>query len=253
MRRALSILPPVLFAFGLVLVWHFVADYRLVSPVFLPTPERAFGDLAARFADGAIWEPLASTVGRMIVGWFLASLLGIAIGAAIGLTPLMRDLLEPTLEFLRPIPASAMIPVGILFLGLSDKMAVSVIAFGSIWPVLMSSIFGFGAVRERLQEVAALLGLSRWEFLTRIAIPSAMPDILAGMRSGLAVSLILAVVTEMQASLPGLGYDIFLAQRNFRSGELYAGLIMLGLLGVIINRGLQIVERRVLRWRPDNF
>ena len=230
MKRLLNLLPPLAFAGALLLIWHVATDMRLVSPVFLPTPSRAFGDLAARFADGTIWEPL---------------------GAAIGLTPLARDLLEPTLEFLRPLPASAMIPVAILFFGLSENMAVSVIAFGSIWPVLMSSIYGFGAVRVRLQEVSALLGLSRVEFLRKIAIPSAMPDILAGMRSGLAVSLILAVVTEMQASLPGLGRDIFLAQRSFRSGELYAGLVMLGLLGVLINHGLQIAENRLLRWRPQ--
>ena len=251
MRRFLNLLPPLLFAAGLLAIWYVVAEFRLVSPVFLPPPGRAFGELATRFADGTIWEPIGSTVFRMIFGWLLASLVGIAIGAAIGLSPLARDLLEPTLEFLRPLPASAMIPVAILFFGLSEQMAISVIAFGSIWPVLMSSIFGFSNVRVRLQEVSELLGLSRVEFLQKIAIPSAMPDILAGMRSGLAVSLILAVVTEMQASLPGLGRDIFLAQRSFRSGELYAGLIMLCLLGVLINHGLQIAERHLLRWRPQ--
>ena len=251
MKLILRLAPPLAFAAALLAIWFVVAELRLVSPVFLPSPGRAFGDLAARFADGSIWEPVGATVQRMILGWFLASLAGVALGAMIGLTPLARDLIEPTLEFLRPLPASAMIPVAILFFGLSENMAVSVIAFGSIWPVLMSSIFGFGAVRVRLQEVAALLGLSRAEFLAKIAIPSAMPDILAGMRSGLAVSLILAVVTEMQASLPGLGRDIFLAQRSFRSGELYAGLVMLGLIGVIINHGLQIAEIRLLRWRPQ--
>jgi len=251
MKLILRLAPPLAFAAALLAIWFVVAELRLVSPVFLPSPGRAFGDRAARFADGSIWEPVGATVQRMILGWFLASLAGVALGAMIGLTPLARDLIEPTLEFLRPLPASAMIPVAILFFGLSENMAVSVIAFGSIWPVLMSSIFGFGAVRVRLQEVAALLGLSRAEFLAKIAIPSAMPDILAGMRSGLAVSLILAVVTEMQASLPGLGRDIFLAQRSFRSGELYAGLVMLGLIGVIINHGLQIAENRLLRWRPQ--
>ena len=251
MKRLLAPLPPLLFAAGLLVIWYLVSEFRLVSPVFLPTPERAFGDLVSRFADGTIWEPFGATVARMVLGWFLASLIGIALGAAIGLTPLARDLLEPTLDFLRPLPASAMIPVAILFFGLSEQMAVSVIAFGSIWPVLMSSIFGFSNVRTRLQEVSALLGLSRVEFMQKIAIPSALPDILAGMRSGLAVSLILAVVTEMQASLPGLGRDIFLAQRSFRSGELYAGLIMLGALGVVINHGLELVERRLLRWRPN--
>lgn len=250
MGRLRAIAPPLLFAAGLVAIWYVVTDMRLVSPVFLPTPARTFDEIASRFADGSIWTPILATVQRMALGWLFASLAGIAIGAAIGLTPLARDLLEPTLEFVRPLPASAMIPVAILFLGLSEQMAIFVIAFGSIWPVLMSSIFGFGAVRTRLREVSALLGLTKWEFLVKIAAPSAMPDILAGMRSGLAISLILAVVTEMQASLPGLGRDIFLAQRSFRSAELYAGLVMLGLIGVLINHGLEIAERRLLRWRP---
>ena len=243
--------PAILFAAGLFAIWQLIAEFRLVSPVFMPAPTRAFGELWTRFADGSIWTPFLNTTRRMIVGWFLASLAGIAIGAAIGLNRTARELLEPTLEFIRPLPASAMIPVAILFFGLSEKMAAFVVAFGSIWPVLMSSIYGFSYVRVRLQEVSAVLGLTRWEFLTKIAIPSALPDILAGMRTGLAVSLILAVVTEMQASLPGLGHDVFLAQRSFRSAELFAGVIMLGVIGVIINHGLQLAERRLLRWRPQ--
>ncbi len=249
MSRALNALPPLLFAAAALLAWWLVTEFRLVSPVFLPTPARTFDELAGRFADGSIWTSLFATLARMILGWLLASLAGVALGAAIGLTPLARDFLSPTLEFLRPLPASAMIPVAILFFGLSEQMAVFVIAFGSIWPVLMSSVFGFGHVSPRLREVSAALGLTKWEFLGKIATPSAMPDIVAGMRSGLAVSLILAVVTEMQASLPGLGRDIFLAQRSFRGTELYAGLIMLGVIGVAINHGLGLAERRLLRWR----
>ena len=251
MKFLRNIAPPVLFAAGLIAIWQLVAEFRLVSPVFLPSASRAFGELWSRFADGSIWTPFFSTTQRMIVGWFLASLAGIALGAGIGLTRWIKELIEPTLEFLRPLPASAMIPVAILFFGLSENMAAFVIAFGSIWPVLMSSIYGFSNVRVRLQEVSAMLGLTRLEFLRKIAIPSALPDILAGMRTGLAVSLILAVVTEMQASLPGLGHDVFLAQRSFRSAELFAGLIMLGVIGVIINHGLQLAEGRLLRWRPQ--
>ncbi len=242
---------PLLFAVGVIALWWLVAWFRLVSPVFLPSPERTFDELAVRFADGSIWLPLSATLERMIVGWLLASLAGVALGAAIGLSPLARDFLSPTLEFLRPLPASAMIPVAILFFGLSEGMAIFVIAFGSVWPVLMSSIFGFGHVRIRLREVAILLGMTKTRFLIKIATPSALPDILAGMRSGLAISLILAVVTEMQASLPGLGRDIFLAQRSFRSTELYAGIVMLGLIGVLINQGLHRAETWLLRWRPQ--
>ena len=192
---------------------------------------------------------IGATSLRMLFGWAFASLLGVVVGAAIGSSAMARDYLEPTLEFLRPLPASAVIPVAILFLGLSNEMSISVIAFGAIWPVLLSSVYGFGSLQVRLREVAAALGLNRIEFLRKIAFPAALPDILSGVRVSLAICLILAVVTEMQASLPGLGRDIFLAQRNFRSADLYAGLIMLGAIGFIVNYALLMVEQRLLRWR----
>jgi sulfonate transport system permease protein len=249
LASAASSLPALAFAIGLLLVWQLLTELRVISPIFFPAPSRAFEVLAARFADGSIWPSIEATSLRMLFGWMFASLLGIAIGAAIGSSALARDFLEPTLEFLRPLPASAVIPVAILFLGLSNEMSVSVIAFGAIWPVLLSSIYGFGSLQVRLREVSAALGLGRIEFLRKIAFPAALPDILSGVRVSLAICLILAVVTEMQASLPGLGRDIFFAQRNFRSADLYAGLIMLGAIGFIVNYALLMVEQRLLRWR----
>lgn len=242
-------LPAVAFAAALLLLWQVLADARLISPIFFPAPARAIGELAARIADGSLWPSLGATVLRMILGWVLASVVGVALGGMIGASARLRAYIEPTLEFVRPLPASAIIPVAILFLGLSEAMSVSVIAFGAIWPVLLSSIYGFATVRVRLLEVATALEMRRMEILRTIALPSAMPDILSGLRVSLAIALILAVVTEMQASLPGLGRDIFLAQRNFRSGELYAGLIVLGITGFLANYVLQRAERRLLRWR----
>jgi sulfonate transport system permease protein len=174
------------------------------------------------------------------------------IGAAIGSSRLARDLLEPTLEFVRPLPASAVIPVAILFLGLSNTMSLAVIAFGAIWPVLLASVHGFSSVQPELRQVSDVLGFNRAAFIWKIALPSALPDIVAGLRVSLAISLILAVVTEMQASLPGLGWDIFYAQRVYRSADLYAGLILLGALGFMGNLLLMQIERRALRWRAAN-
>jgi sulfonate transport system permease protein len=239
----------VVFAVGLLAAWQLLADARLVSPVFFPAPSRAIGELYARLVDGSAWPSIEATVARMMFGWVSASLLGVVLGAAIGCSRLARDLIEPTLEFIRPLPASAIIPVAILFLGLSNQMSIAVICFGAIWPVLLGSVHGFGAVQGRLQEVAAALELSRAEFLRKIALPSAAPDILSGLRVSLAVSLILAVVTEMQGSLPGIGRDIVLAQRNFRSADLYGGLILLGLIGLTANHALLAIEKHALRWR----
>jgi ABC-type nitrate/sulfonate/bicarbonate transport system permease component len=128
-------------------------------------------------------------------------------------------------------------------------MSLAVIGFGAIWPVLLASIHGFSSVSSELRQVSEVLGFGRWKYMTSIALPFALPEIMSGVRVSLAISLILAVVTEMQASLPGLGWEIFYAQRVYRSADLYAGLIVLGAVGFATNHLLQRVERRALPWR----
>ena len=226
---------------------------QVLSPVYFPPPTSAFRVLGERLRDGSIWPSLGSTVMRMFYGWVLACLLGVAVGGLIGSSTVMRDYLRPILEFFRSLPASAIMPMAVLFLGLSNQMSIVVIAFGSIWPVLLGSVQGFSTVKSRLIEVFDMLQLTWREGLVSLTIPSALPDIMTGARISLAIALILAVVTEMQASLPGLGSDIFQAQRAFRSPELYAGLLVLGMLGFGLSYTLQLIERRLLRWHnPHN-
>ncbi|OGA21946.1 MAG: ABC transporter permease [Betaproteobacteria bacterium RIFCSPLOWO2_02_FULL_65_24] len=251
MRRLLGspALGAAVFAAGLLLAWQVLVDQKLISPVFFPSPSRTLEELWDQVASGRLWDPLAATTLRMFYGFALASLLGVVLGAAIGSSRTAREFLAPLLELMRPLPASAIIPPAILFFGLSAKMATIVIAFGAIWPVLLASVHGFANVERLLQDLCAALRLSRRDYLLKVAFPSAMPDILAGARVSLAIALILAVVTEMQASQPGLGQNILLAQRTYRSPELYAGVVTLGILGFLINRLLLLIERRVLRWQ----
>jgi sulfonate transport system permease protein len=142
-----------------------------------------------------------------------------------------------------------MMPVAIAILGLTDAMVLAVIAFGALWPMLLATVHGFAAVEPRLYQVSRALGLSQLEVIRKIALPSAMPDILSGMRVGLTIALILAVVGEMLASRPGLGQAILLAARSFQSADLFAGVIMLGLIGYVSGTALSLVEQRMLRWR----
>uniref|UniRef100_UPI00310131B8 ABC transporter permease n=1 Tax=Neorhizobium sp. EC2-8 TaxID=3129230 RepID=UPI00310131B8 len=242
---ASSFLVAILFVWG----WQALADNRIVSPVFLPGPDRAWRSLVMGFTTGDLGVKFLSTVERMFWGWLIASFLGIVLGAAIGTSPRLRAYIAPTLEFLRPLPASATIPLAIAMLGLSDGMVLAVIAFGALWPVLLATVHGFAAVEPRLYEVAQALKLSRPAVIFKIALPSASPDILAGMRLGLTVALILAVVCEMIAGRDGLGNWILLAARSFRAPDLYAGVILLGLLGYLTSIVIGAVEGRLLSWR----
>jgi sulfonate transport system permease protein len=185
----------------------------------------------------------------MSLGWLSASLAGVALGGLIGSSRQARELIGPTLEFLRPLPASAVIPAAIAIFGLTPAMAIGVIAFGSIWPMLLATVHGFAHVEPRLIEVARALGFSRLSVALKIALPSALPDILSGLRLGLTVALILSVVCEMIAGLDGLGAWELVAARAYRSPDIFAGVILLGAIGLTANAALTLVEARALRGR----
>ncbi|WP_397474454.1 ABC transporter permease [Pusillimonas sp.] len=250
-RRAqwLNRLGAIAFAVFLLAIWQLLAALEVISPLFFPSPARTLGELWSQIVNGQIWSPFFSTVLRMFYGWVVASLLGVVLGALIAGSLISKRLFAPILEFLRPMPASAIIPVAILAFGLSNTMSTAVIAFGSIWPVLLAAVQGFSSVEPRLLEMADAMRMTAWDRFRKVSLPSAMPDILAGARVGLAIALILAVVTEMQASLPGLGQSILMAQRSYRTPELYAGVVMLGVIGFGASMLLQWIERRILRWR----
>ena len=236
-------------AAGFIGLWQLIANFKLVSPVFLPGPDRAWTALMRGFATGDLAGKLVGTLEHMAYGWLAASVAGIALGALIGSSRLMRVYIAPSLEFLRPLPVSAIIPVAIAMLGLTQGMALFVIAFGAIWPIMLATIHGFAAVEPRLYEVARSLQMSRPAIVFKIALPSALPDILAGMRLSLTVALILSVVCEVLAGLDGLGHWVLLSARAFRSADLFAGVILLGAMGYITSVAMSLAERRLLAWQ----
>lgn len=236
-------------AAGFVGLWQLVANFKLISPVFLPGPDRAWAALMRGLATGDLTSKLVGTLEHMAYGWLAASIAGIALGAMIGSSRLMRAYIAPSLEFLRPLPVSAIIPVAIAMLGLTQGMALFVIAFGAIWPIMLATIHGFAAVEPRLYEVARSLQMSRPAVVFKIALPSALPDILAGMRLSLTVALILSVVCEVLAGLDGLGHWVLLSARAFRSADLFAGVILLGATGYVTSVAMSLAERRLLAWQ----
>ncbi len=224
-------------------------DAHLVSPAIVAAPHDIWAALAAGFASGDLWAPIRSTIGHLLAGWIAACAAGVALGALVGMTAFGRAFVAPMLEFLRPLPASAIAPVGLLLIGRNDLMIVAVIVFGAVWPVLLASVHGFATVEPRLGEVSRTLHLTRAQTFWSISIPSALPDIIAGARVSIAIALILAVVAEILASSGGLGDWLNLAERSYRTADLYAGVLLVGVLGVLTNFGLERVEAYVLRWK----
>ena len=230
-------------------LWAIASACKWVSPVYLPSPGATFSSLIRGWTTGDLCLLTIGTVERMCYGWVLASLIGIAIGSLIGVSATLRSWLQPMLELIRPLPASAIMPAAIALFGLSPAMVLFVIAFGALWPVFLATVHGFASVEPRLKEVASVLGLSNVEFILKIGLPNALIDAFGGMRLSLTISLILAVVGEMLAAQEGLGSAILQAARSFRAADLFAGVVLLGMIGFASNMLLSAFERRMLGWK----
>lgn len=230
----------------LLLVWEIVA--RLKGSVYLPPVSTIATTFVHEWFSAQFRDEALPSLYRMVVGYAAASVLGVTIGVLIGAyRPLFR-LLDPFLQFLRAIPPSAIIPVGILLIGIGDAMKIVVICFGALWPILVNAADGARNVpRERL-DTARIFGVSEFEQLVSVTLPSAMPGIFAGLRTGLSIAFIMIVVSEMIGSTNGLGYYILQAQRTFAIPEMYGGIVLLAILGYCLNAGFLAVERRVLAW-----
>lgn len=234
---------------GLAVAWQVVTTL-LDDPVFWPT----FTAVAARLWEGWLANPtawvesLAPSLGRLAAGWALAVAIGIGAGVLIGQSRSAREHLDPIIQFARAIPPPALLPAFIVLLGIGDAMKVAMIAFGVVWPILLNTADGVASV-DRLQwETARAYRIGRADELTRVVLPAASPRIFAGLRIGLSIAVILMVISEMAATVNGIGFELVEAQRTFRMLDAWAIILLLGIIGYGLNGMLAIVEGRMLAW-----
>ncbi|WP_020135515.1 ABC transporter permease [Streptomyces sp. 351MFTsu5.1] len=185
---------------------------------------------------------------RLTAGYALAAVAGVALGTVIGSYRRLRAVCEPVLEFLRAIPPPVLIPVIMLFAGIGDTMKVTVIASGCVWPILLNTVEGVRAVDPVMLETARTYGISGPSRLRHLVLPSASPQIFAGLRQALSIGIILMVISEMFAASNGIGFTVVQFQRSFAVPDMWTGIIVLGLLGCLLSVVFQLVERRVLAW-----
>lgn len=208
--------------------------------------------IAQRFADLWLFERVPDDVVpsllRLGVGYALSVLIGVTVGLALGTFRLARQATQPFVEFLRALPSVALIPFGILALGVGDAYKIFIIVLGSVWPVLLNTVDGVRGVDRGLLEAARAYNVGPRARLLEVVVPSAAPRIVAGMRTSMSIAIILMVVSEMVASRNGLGYFVLEAQRRFAIADMWAGIVLLGLIGYVANFVFVQAERRVLHW-----
>jgi NitT/TauT family transport system permease protein len=168
-----------------------------------------------------------------------------------GAVPVVYDALKMVVEFLRPIPSVAMIPLAILFLGLGTAMRVSVITYAAFWPLLISTIYGVRAVDPVALDTARNFGVPPAEALYRVTLPAALVSIATGLRVSASIALVVTVTTELVAGNSGLGFYVSQMEQANRLPSMYAGILLTGILGFIINLLFSALEKRVVFWSPS--
>lgn len=239
-----------IFVVGLVLVGWAVAT-AWADSLFFPPPSEVLSEVWNGWIMewSTAWEEnIRPSLGRLLSGFVLAAVLSIALGVAIGRSRSLGDYVEPIIHFVRSIPPPALLPLFIVLLGIDDNMKIVLIATGVFPPILLNTIEGVRSIDPLYLETARVYRISRIRRLTRVILPAAAPKIFAGLRISLSIAVILMVISELVAATDGVGFRILQAQRQFKMVELWAGLVVLGAIGAVLNLGLALIERRVLRW-----
>ena len=231
--------------------WQFSALYMLDTPTWPPVT-RILSAWYENIADGTLIRHLLATLWRQMLGYSLAVLLGVTLGVLMGYYRILNNLFEPLVEIFRPIPGPAYLPVLILFVGIGHEMKVVLIMIASLFPILLNTYGGVRAIDPVQLDTARTLGLTTPQAMREVVLPAASPQIFTGMRISLAISLILAILSEMIVSTDGLGYFTLLAERTFKVPEMYAGIFTLAIFGYTLNRLFLLGKSKLIRWHQES-
>ncbi|MFD0307038.1 ABC transporter permease [Streptomyces sp. NPDC059517] len=223
----------------------------LVDEDYFPPTSRIADALAGELSDDAFWTALGDTLTGWAIGLVIAVGAGIVAGVLISVTPYLREATASTIEFLRPIPSVALIPLAVLLYGTELRSVLLLVVYASFWQVLVQVMYGVQDVDPVAEETARSYGLGTWARVRHVLWPTALPYVMTGVRLAAAVALILAVTAELVIGAPGLGARIAVAQTSQAVPEMYALVVVTGLLGLLINVGARTVERRALAWHQS--
>lgn len=231
---------------------EFLSRTDAIPRRYFPPPIEIGAELIRGLGEAGYWRSIWYTTHGWATGLALAASIAIPIGMALGASPIAYRSLKTVIEFLRPIPSVALIPLAVLLFGTGHSMKVFLTVFASVWPILFHTMYGVRDTDPTLRDTARVYQLSRFERACKIALPSAAPYIATGIRISSAIALILAVTAELVVGAAGIGRAIFMAQSAGAVHRMYALIVTAGMLGWSVNYLFYRGERFLLRRHPSH-
>jgi len=255
-RRARRILRTAIVIGALLVIWEIVSRSNVVSPVFFPAPltiVKAFGDaMRTGFYGSTLGMNVLTSTLRVMVGFVAAVVIGIPLGLAMARSDVIYDIVDPVLEFIRPVPPLAYIPLLVVWFGIGELPKTILICVGTLPMVVFSSVAGVRGTPAQRVSVARCFGASEWQVFWHVYLPSSLPEIFTGLRVGVGIAWSSLVAAELIASSAGLGWMIEIAGRELRVSYIFIGIVLIGALGYLMDLCIRIMEHFVVPWRAHS-
>lgn len=234
---------------GFLLLWEALPRLGWVSAAYLSPPSAVVRAIVLLAASGEIWQHVGASVFRSLLGLLMASVAGTGVGLVLGGFRRAERIVDPLFQLLRQISAFALFPVFLLFLGIGESSKIAIIVWAAFWPVLLNTIAGVKQVEQVFVDSARSMGAGQRFIFAKVVLPSALPNILTGIRLAGAYSITALVAAEMIGARAGLGFYTLNSQETFQIPDMYAGIVLLAACGWLLNLFLSGLEKRLLRWR----
>lgn len=231
-------------------LFELLSRLEVLPPRYFPPVTVTISRLGEELPDPEFWSSIAKTLQGWALGLAIAALIAIPLGMAIGLNRWLYRSTRLVIEFLRPVPSVALVPLAVLLYGTGMETKVFLTSFACLWPLLFQTVYGVQDVDPVALDTARIFGLGPAARLRHVVLPSTTPYIATGLRISSSIALILSVTAEIVVGMPGLGSTIALAQAGNALDLMYAAIIVAGLLGWTLNIGFRRLERVVLQWHP---
>ncbi|SJN11743.1 Alkanesulfonates transport system permease protein [Leucobacter sp. 7(1)] len=236
---------------GFLATWQLLPTLGFVNPSHFPSAIHTLSRLGAEALDLEFWRNVGRTLTAWGIGLLISTVLALILGTAIGMVPFLRRATHTMVEFLRPIPSVALIPLAVLSFGMRLEAALVIIVFASFWQVFVQVLYGVADIDVVARDTARSFSLTPTQVLGSVILPTALPYLMTGLRLAASVALVLAVTAEMTISNPGLGNRLMLDYSNGDQEGVFAIVIATGLIGLLVNLIFGVVERRALFWHQS--
>lgn len=240
-------------AVSILLLWLIVSEFGLIDQNLVPTPQAVFAAFIEIMENGyknfTLLEHLGESMKRLVIAFVLSCVTAVPLGIASGYNSRIRAIFEPIIEFYRPLPPLAYYTLLVLWMGIENESKISLLYLACFAPAYISCVSAVIKIREDYINSAFTVGASRLQVIVHVIFPACLPDIFTGLRTSLGVAYTTLVSAEMVAANSGIGWMVLDANRYLRSDIIFLGIIVMGITGILLDRGIQLIDRRVVPWK----